>query len=180
MARSKKNQVTREMYIKTRRAFREIADKTSPVVCVQIDFTSVKTDNGEVSISNHTVTLWVDGRASDTCSCQGFSTHKHCCHVDHFRLVEMLRVGMTIAATAPAADNKEQAIEALVASINAKAGETVIGYATTAKAAEAASDAVLEKTTSTLVGNRYRADIPPRRSGPSPIVVDPSWLLRSA
>lgn len=111
---------TRQMYVKTRRAFRAEACKSSPVVAIQIDFTSEKTTaKGEMEISNHTVTLFTDGRP-DRCTCQGFARWGHCCHIDHFRVVEGLRRQIVVA------EQPVQSVESVVALLNLIAGKAVV------------------------------------------------------
>jgi len=113
MAATKKHE-TREMFVKTRREWRDGSK-------VEIEFTSVKKIGDLVTgISQHMVTLYTDGRP-DACTCSGFSRWSHCCHIDHFRLVEDLRRRIVVVAEQPV-----QSIRTVVALLNLKFGKAVI------------------------------------------------------
>lgn len=117
MARSKK--VQREMFVRTRRAWKDGSK-------IEIEFTSVKKDGEETTISNHQVTLWFDGEHKDSCTCQGFGRWGHCCHVKHFVIVEQLRAGMTIPAPEVVPVLKSVMIEAIVMQLNRTMGKQVV------------------------------------------------------
>lgn len=127
--RSSSKNVAREMFVRTRRAWKDGSK-------IEIDFTSVTEKRSE----NYTVTLYNDGEHIDTCTCTGFSYRSHCCHLDHFRMVEQLRTAMTTPAasrvsplTAVLVEAQQIAqrqqvtqIEAVIAQLTSKMGKQVV------------------------------------------------------
>lgn len=109
-----KSTTTRELFVRTRRAWKDGSR-------IEIDFTSVRTnDKGEVTISNYSVTLWVDDRNDDTCTCMGFSRWGHCCHLEHFVVVEDVRRQIVVA------EQSAPSIQTVVALINLTTGKQVV------------------------------------------------------
>jgi hypothetical protein len=138
----------REMFTKTRRAWKDGSK-------VEINFTSV---NGKAS-NDYTVTLWLDGEHIDTCDCKGFLRYGHCCHVDHYRLVEGL------------CGDKARAMAALVSRINTKFGKVVIRVGVP----DAQPAPAPVRLTEVLNGNRF--SVPAPKEAPKPASVSSDWLL---
>lgn len=189
---------TREMYVKTRRAFRATADKRSPVMCIVIDFTSEMRVEGKIDhVSNYRVTLWTNGKP-DTCTCMGFSSsdrkhpgHGTCCHITHFRLVEDMRRRLVVA------EQPKQSIESVVALINFVEGKGVIkigastipvptkqlGQLTIKESRDREWDRHLGKPpvvratrlTEVLSGNRHA--LPTPKEAPTPVKVSADFLF---
>lgn len=122
-ARSKKQQESREMFVRTRRQWKDGSK-------IEIEFTSKVSVNGKVDhISNHTVTLRT---GNDTCSCMGYASserkyaleeepgHGTCCHIEYFRGVENMRRRLVVA------EQSVQRIESVVALLNLTTGKQVV------------------------------------------------------
>jgi len=177
---AKKNNETREMYVKTRRSWHDGSR-------IEIDFTSEVSVNGEVErISNYSVTLWISGEQHHTCTCMGYSRwKKNCCHITFFLEVEEIRVTIanesSVAVAAPVLS-----IDALIAMINSKAGKVVIqcGPAVDGKAwldelddeAKHRDWVAEEIKASSLVGNRFALPVPAAALKKT-VKVSSEWLL---